>query len=238
MNTTFRKMYTPEEIKAIAGGGGAGLEVIEITGVPTTSTSGTLNEAQMAIVNSDTPSCVKFNNEYYYKNDDNHTDGITVYTHTGYTETDGGSIIKYFSITLATSAWTLTTKNVSGKLYMHKVVFKALYGTGKYFYIMCDFILPTSTKYNSVNDYFNNFKDNRVQTHYICNLCNPSSDIIPDKNKLIISTFITVDRGDSLRQPVLHLWYKNLESETWLTDDYKTTTLNLSAINSVAVIQL
>ena len=68
MNTTFRKMYTPEEIKSIAGGGGAGLEVIEITDVPTTSTSGTLNEAQMAIVNSDTPSCVKFNNEYYYKN--------------------------------------------------------------------------------------------------------------------------------------------------------------------------
>ena len=119
MNTTnFRKMYTPEEIKAIAGGGGAGLEVIEITDVPTTSTSGTLNEAQMAIVNSNTPSCVKFNNEYYYKNDDNHTDGITVYTHTGYTETDGGSTIKYFSITLATAAWTLTTTNLGKKLYM------------------------------------------------------------------------------------------------------------------------
>ena len=98
--TTFRKMYTPEEIKAIAGGGGAGLGVIEITDVASTATSGTLNEAQMAIVNSDTPSCVKFNNEYYYKNDDNHTDGIAVYTHTGNTETDGGSTIKYFSFFL------------------------------------------------------------------------------------------------------------------------------------------
>ena len=119
---TFRKMYTPEEIKAIAGGGGAGLEVIEITDV--SATSGTLNEAQMAIVNSNTPSCVKFNNEYYYKNDENHTEGITVYTHTGYTETDGGSTIKYFSITLATSAWTLTSTNLGKKLYMKTLSYR------------------------------------------------------------------------------------------------------------------
>ena len=113
------KTQTNDLTEVIEAGGGGGLEVIEITDVPETTTSGTLNEAQMAIVNSDTSSCVKFNNEYYYKNDDNHTEGITVYTHTGYTETDGGSTIKYFSITLATSAWTLTTQNVSGKLYMH-----------------------------------------------------------------------------------------------------------------------
>ena len=124
MNQTFRKMYTPEEIKAIAGGGGAGLEVIEITDVPSTATSGILNEAQMVIVNSDSPSCIKFNNEYYYKNDDNHTEGLIVYSHTGYTKTDGGSTIKYISITTATSAWTLTSQNVSGKLYLHTITWR------------------------------------------------------------------------------------------------------------------
>lgn len=103
--------------KELAGGGGAGLEVIEITDVPTTSTSGTLNEAQMAIVNSNTPSCVKFNNEYYYKNDDNHTEGIAVYTHTGYTETDGGSTIKYITVTISTAAWVLTVQNIGGGKY-------------------------------------------------------------------------------------------------------------------------
>ena len=59
------KTQTNDLTEVIEAGGTAGLEVIEITDVPTTSTSGTLNEAQMAIVNSDTPSCVKFNNEYY-----------------------------------------------------------------------------------------------------------------------------------------------------------------------------
>ena len=155
MNTTFRKMYTPEEIKAIAGGGGAGLEVIEITDVPTTSTSGTLNEAQMAIVNSDTPSCVKFNNEYYYKNDDNHAEGITVYTHTGNTEADGGATIKYFSITLATSAWTLTTTNLPGKLYVHTVRFAET--SQNPYYFLVDFILPTPTPLANIYSYMNEY---------------------------------------------------------------------------------
>ena len=159
------KTQTNDLTEVIEAGGGAGLEVIEITGVDETATSGTLNEAQMAIVNSDTPSCVKFNNEYYYKNDDNHTDGITVYTHTGYTETDGGSTIKYFSITLATSAWTLTTQNVSGKLYTHILRFYPI-GTSELYkdpetnnVVLTDvylyFICSSPTALNSWDDYYN-----------------------------------------------------------------------------------
>ena len=191
MNQTFRKMYTPEEIKAIAGGGGAGLEVIEITGVDETATSGTLNEAQMAIVNSDTPSCVKFNNEYYYKNG-NHTEGITVYTHTGYTETDGRSIIKYFSITLATSAWTLTTQNVSGKLYVHTVRFAE---TGeKPYYFLVDFILPTPTPLANIYSYMNEYfkRNGKIAYHKSIQVANRSDEPLPT-DKLLLSAYLNKD---------------------------------------------
>ena len=191
MNTTFRKMYTPEEIKAIAGGGGAGLEVIEITDVPTTSTSGTLNEAQMAIVNSDTPSCVKFNNEYYYKNDDNHAEGITVYTHTGNTEADGGATIKYFSITLATAAWTLTTQNVSGKLYMHILNFSqtgALIINNQIQNIKIYIICNSPTIFNSSNDYLPLIVKNQKVNDFIYLPCSYSS-AYGIEQKSIINSF-------------------------------------------------
>jgi len=235
--TTFRKMYTPEEIKAIAGGGGAGLEVIEITDVSETSTSGTLNEAQMAIVNSNTPSCVKFNNEYYYKNDDNHTDGITVYTHTGYTETDGGSIIKYFSITFATAAWTLTSTNLGKKLYMHKVIFSASSVATN---VICDLILPTPTPQTNPITYFRKFKDISNKNYYNCNICRPlyGSDPIAPANRLVLSTYIEVTYGDTDRTPHLMLTTKDLSKETWMTDPWTTTTSNIDSVEGVAVIQL
>lgn len=190
--TTFRKMYTPEEIKAIAGGGGAGLEVIEITDVSSTATSGTLNEAQMAIVNSNTPSCVKFNNEYYYKNDDNHTDGIAVYTHTGYTETDGGSTIKYFSITLATAAWALTTTNLPGKLYVHTVRF-AETGQNPYYFLV-DFILPTPTPLANIYSYMNEYyKRNGNKAYYkSIQVANRSDEPLPT-DKLLLSAYLEKD---------------------------------------------
>ena len=191
MNTTnFRKMYTPEEIKAIAGGGGAGLEVIEITDV--SATSGTLNEVQMAIVNSNTPSCVKFNNEYYYKNDDNHTDGITVYTHTGYTEADGGATIKYFNITLATSAWTLTTTNLPGKLYVHTVRFAET--SQNPYYFLVDFILPTPTPLANIYSYMNEYYERNGKKAYSKSIqvANKSDEHLPT-DKLLLSAYLNKD---------------------------------------------
>ena len=193
--TNFRKMYTPEEIKAIAGGGGAGLEVIEITDVASTATSGTLNEAQMAIVNSDTPSCVKFNNEYYYKNDDNHTEGIAVYTHTGYTETDGGATIKYFSITLATAAWTLTTTNLPGKLYVHTVRFATT--DQKPYYFLVDFILPTPTPLANIYSYMNDYYKRNGNKSYSksIQLANKLDEPLPT-DKLLLSAYLNKEANN------------------------------------------
>ena len=195
MNTTnFRKMYTPDESKAIAGGGGAGLEVIEITDV--SATSGTLNEAQMAIVNSDTPSCVKFNNEYYYKNDENHTEGITVYTHTGNTETDGGATIKYFSITLATAAWTLTSTNLPGKLYVHTVRFAET--SQNPYYFLVDFILPTPTPLANIYSYMNEYYKRNGNKAYSKSIqvANRSDEPL-QSNKLLLSAYLNKEAHSS-----------------------------------------
>lgn len=233
--TTFRKMYTPEEIKAIAGGGGAGLEVIEITGVSSTSTSGTLNEAQMAIVNSDTPSCVKFNNEYYYKNGDNHTEGITVYTHAGYTETDGGSTIKYFSITLATAAWTLTTQNVSGKLYIHNIKFKGLSGNITYHFIT-DFILPTPTPYTGIQAYIKDYYERNGNHDYYkgLQLAHNSDESLPS-NQLLISAFI---RKNSPNYPNITGVVAYLKSDTGAVNNIVLQSIDTSSVDQITVIPL
>lgn len=81
---------------------------------PAAATSGTLTEEQMELLKLSDNNIIKFNNEIYYKNDDNHTEGILVYTHTGYTEVDGGATLKYISITTATNGWVLTTQNIGG----------------------------------------------------------------------------------------------------------------------------
>lgn len=234
---TFRKMYTPEEIKAIAGGGGAGLEVIEITGA---STSGTLNEAQMAIVNSDKPSCVKFNNEYYYKNDDNHTEGVTVYTHTGYTKTDGGSTIKYFSITLATSAWTLTTTNLPGKLYLHQIRFSAYYYDGtttdKYYFTV-DFILPRSTKYSSIDLYLDQYYDNKVDGSDLymgLTLASPFNKL-PPATKLIIGAYLEKTSRHAANCTIV---YKDLSAENWTTNNYSVRNLTIESQFTVLITPL
>lgn len=92
--------------------GAGGLSIIEISG---TSTSGTLSSEQMKIANNNEPSCIKFNNEYYYKNDEAHTPDTYVYTHNGHAET--GAIIKYITVTVSTAAWVLTVQNIGGGKY-------------------------------------------------------------------------------------------------------------------------
>lgn len=89
------------------------IKTVEINS-PAAATSGTLTEEQMDLLKLSDNNIIKFNNEIYYKNDDNHTEGVLVYTHTGLTEVDGGATLKYISITIATNGWVLTVQNISG----------------------------------------------------------------------------------------------------------------------------
>ena len=104
------------------------IKTVEIN-APAGATSGTLTEEQMDLLKLSDNNIIKFNNEIYYKNDDEHTEGVLVYTHTGFTEADGGATLKYISITIATNGWVLTVQNISSgggggssqKLYLHKI---------------------------------------------------------------------------------------------------------------------
>ena len=88
------------------------IKTVEINS-PAGATSGTLTEEQMDLLKLSDNNIIKFNNEIYYKNDDEHTEGVLVYTHTGLTEADGGATLKYISITIATNGWVLTVQNIS-----------------------------------------------------------------------------------------------------------------------------
>ena len=88
------------------------IKTVEIN-APVGATSGTLTEEQMNLLKLSDNNIIKFNNEIYYKNDDEHTEGVLVYTHTGFTEADGGATLKYISITIATNGWVLTVQNIS-----------------------------------------------------------------------------------------------------------------------------
>jgi hypothetical protein len=92
------------------------IKTVEIND-PAAATSGTLTEEQMRLLKLSDNNIIKFNNKIYYKNDDNHTEGVLVYTHTGFTEVDGGATLKYISINIATNGWVLTVQNIGGGKY-------------------------------------------------------------------------------------------------------------------------
>lgn len=92
------------------------IKTVEIN-APAAATSGTLTEEQMDLLKLSDNNIIKFNNEIYYKNDDEHTEGLLVYTHTGLNEADGGATIKYITVTVSTGAWVLTVQNISGGKY-------------------------------------------------------------------------------------------------------------------------
>lgn len=81
----------------------------EISGVPTSSTSGTLpnDESWEYLANNPEGIRIHFNNEFYQLADNQHTTGTLVFSHVGY-ENDQ-LIIKNITITIATRSWELTT---------------------------------------------------------------------------------------------------------------------------------
>ena len=81
----------------------------EISGVPTSSTSGTLpNDASWTYFKTYPDDLrILFNNEFYQLADNQHTPGTLVFSHVGY-ENDQ-LIVKTITITIATRGWVLTT---------------------------------------------------------------------------------------------------------------------------------
>ena len=82
----------------------------EITGVPTSSTSGTLPDNTSWTYLKSWPQTLRllFNKEFYQLADNQHTTGTLVFSHVGYESKL--LIIKTITITLSTRAWVLTTR--------------------------------------------------------------------------------------------------------------------------------
>ena len=81
----------------------------KISGVPTSSTSGTLpnDESWTYLTTYPEELRILFNKEFYQLSDNKHTTGTLVFSHTGY-ENDQ-LIVKTITITIATRSWVLTT---------------------------------------------------------------------------------------------------------------------------------
>lgn len=81
----------------------------EISGVPTSSTSGTLpdNTSWSYLKSSPEKLRILFNHEFYQLSDNQHTTGTLVFSHVGYE--NGQLIIKTITITISTRSWVLTT---------------------------------------------------------------------------------------------------------------------------------
>lgn len=81
----------------------------EITGVPTSSTSGTLPDDQSWTILQTQPQDLRilFNKEFYQFADNQHTNGKLVFSHVGYESNQ--LIIKTITITIDTRGWILTT---------------------------------------------------------------------------------------------------------------------------------
>ena len=163
-------------IKLSSPGGivGTGIDtVLEIT-APSGTTSGTLTEAQLQALQTNSMLRIKLNNEYYYLNDAESTPGMIVYSHTGY-DTSGKD--KYFAITVSTRGWTVTTTEIGGggttnKLYLH--IFTLDYykqgsmeeGKPKHLEASVQIILKTADKINTFADLISQIKQITKQSTF------------------------------------------------------------------------
>lgn len=89
----------------------SGAIAVEVT-IPTSSTQGTVTEAQLQTLRASNSNYIIVNgDELYYLADKQHTAGILTYTHSGY---NAGGVTKYLNLTLSTRAFTITESTSGG----------------------------------------------------------------------------------------------------------------------------
>ena len=117
----------------------------EITGVPTSSTSGTLPDDQSWIILQTQPQDLRilFNKEFYQFADNQHTSDKLVFSHVGY-ENDK-LIVKTITITISTRGWVLNTLNVA----KYNTMFAC--ESSDYYFILT---VPTTKNVTSLADVF------------------------------------------------------------------------------------
>ena len=109
----------------------------EITGVPTSSTSGTLPNDQSWTILQTQPQDLRilFNKEFYQFADNQHTDGTLVFSHVVYE--NGRLIVKTITITLNTRGWELT------KIILYYAI-STMTASADNYEIYCTYLTPTN----------------------------------------------------------------------------------------------
>ena len=109
----------PTGLDSIVKSSNDGLLGYSITLTPDTATQGTLTQEQVDILRFNSNARLELNNEIYYLNDNQHTNGVLVYTHNGYDGQMG--IHKYISVTISTRGWVMVEESGGSDLYVHEV---------------------------------------------------------------------------------------------------------------------
>lgn len=74
------------------------------------ATNGTITDAQLAVLQASDSNYIMFNHEKFFLNDDGAKEGFLTYTHVGHENSK--TTLKFFTITVSTKAWVLTTQSV------------------------------------------------------------------------------------------------------------------------------
>lgn len=74
------------------------------------ATNGTITDSQLSVLQASDSNYVMFNHEKFFLNDDGAKGGLLTYTHVGHENSK--TTLKFFTITVSTKAWVLTTQSV------------------------------------------------------------------------------------------------------------------------------
>lgn len=96
------------------GPAGADIQVVHITGIPSTATQGNLTQEQVNTLLAHPSNYIQFFNENFYPQDVETSQGYIVYSHVG--QIGGETKIKNINLTIATGGWVLTEKTFQEKL--------------------------------------------------------------------------------------------------------------------------
>lgn len=82
---------------------------VEIT-AKADATNGTITDSQLATLQASDSNYVMFNHEKFFLNDDGAKEGFLTYTHVGHENSK--TTLKFFTVTVSTKAWVLTTQSI------------------------------------------------------------------------------------------------------------------------------
>ena len=95
------------------GPAGADIQIVSITGIPSTATSGTLTQEQVQTLLAHPGNYIQFFNENFYPQDVEIEQGYIVYSHVG--QIGNETKIKNINLTIATGSWVLTENSLETK---------------------------------------------------------------------------------------------------------------------------